>query len=337
MNRLDVVEIATGAGPRSLELCEGDVTAPSPRADLVVITAGPYDYIPVPGSLLAAMYRAQINVARYAAAPAVDRRDTLSYWLSADLTAQRPDVGFKRFLCFEPRAFTGTADVVRQLFNAISSAVVERSAIEDVVLPLVFSGTSGGLPAPKVGAAMFEAAAHWLAIGLPVRSIRVVIKDRAAADSFARVFSDFKAGLRDWLVRPPTEARHDFFISYAHEDTEAADTLVRALHQANPDLRVFLDRGSLVAGSIWQHEIFLALDASKVVIALLTPSYLRSPFCLEEFNIALIRRRSAGHEALISVYFAEASMPTYMTLPQWHDCRESDHSKLKRAAASLAI
>ena len=100
-----------------------------------------------------------------------------------------------------------------------------------------------GRPAPKEGAATLQAAAHWLAIGLPVRSIRVVIKDRAAADSFARVFSDFKAGLRDWLVRPPTEARYDFFISYAHEDTEAAETLVRALHQVNPDLRIFLGPG----------------------------------------------------------------------------------------------
>lgn len=112
--------------------------------------------------------------------------------------------------------------------------------------------------------------------------------------------------------------------------------VVEELQQLRPGLQVFFDRMTLDHGSAWQQEVYEAIDASRRFLAMFSPSYLTSKICLEEFNIALHRRRDTGQEILFPIYLYSAASPTYMrALVNYEDCREGDAGKLRQACQKL--
>jgi hypothetical protein len=94
---------------------------------------------------------------------------------------------------------------------------------------------------------------------------------------------------------------------------------------------LFVDRHRLNPGSSWQHEIFDALDVSNRVLALYSPAYVQSKVCKEEFNIAWARGRELDRQILFPMYLFTASLPTYMKLVQYVDCREGSRELLSSA------
>jgi hypothetical protein len=111
---------------------------------------------------------------------------------------------------------------------------------------------------------------------------------------------------------------------------------VEELQKLSPGLRVFFDRMTLDHGSAWQERVYEAIDASQRFLAMFSPSYLTSKICLEEFNIALHRRRDTGEEILFPIYLYSTALPTYMrALVSYEDCREGDSEKLRQACRKL--
>jgi hypothetical protein len=68
---------------------------------------------------------------------------------------------------------------------------------------------------------------------------------------------------------------------------------------------------------------------------MLSPDYLDSKVCKEEFNIAWMRARETGQDTLFSVYLYTAQLPTYMKYRNYVDCREGDRPKLAEASKRL--
>ena len=91
-----------------------------------------------------------------------------------------------------------------------------------------------------------------------------------------------------------------------------------------PDARIFYDRDVLDVGATWQINLFESIDKSEKFIPLLSPGYLESKVCLEEYNIAWIRSRDEGANIIYPVYVRSAGLPSYMKLLQYRDCREQD-------------
>jgi hypothetical protein len=56
----------------------------------------------------------------------------------------------------------------------------------------------------------------------------------------------------------------------------------------------------------------------------LTPNYLASPNCLEEFNIAWMRSRESNDLVLRPLFVADTPLPTWIRMKQYVDCREAD-------------
>jgi hypothetical protein len=88
----------------------------------------------------------------------------------------------------------------------------------------------------------------------------------------------------------------EIFCSYARSDNDDrwvehfANRLAgtyRRLTGLAPD--VFLDRESLITADIWQAKIRLALDASQVLIAVVSPSFVRSEWCRREWDAFAVR------------------------------------------------
>jgi hypothetical protein len=182
---------------------------------------------------------------------------------------------------------------------------------------------------------LIDAAVHWLEIGLPVTHLKIVEHTESKAYELKGAFSILKQRYSTATVKSTPQFKYDLFISYAHENTDEVLFLLETLQQERSDLRIFLDRNKLNAGSAWQQEIYEALDDCNKVIAVYSPDYLASKVCKEEFNIALFRHRESEQGTLVPIYLNSANLPTYMKIMQFIDCREADRQKLQNASKAI--
>lgn len=333
---LDTLKVYHGAEERLVELYQGDLTRlkPDEVVDVLVVSAFPNDYIPTPTSLIGALYWKGVSVGQLARSKAVDLRQTFSCWLSQEVASSDPGVQFKRILCFES-SWRGTPpSVVGDIFRALAPFLGGEPPMSTVAMPVVASGDQGYGVAEMLPP-LVDAAVHWMALGLPLKRLKIVAYSNFQAAQAKELF----AQLKKRHTCPPFEERqgskYDVFISYAHEDEHAADMIVKELRSLRPGVRIFMDRMSIDVGAAWQPEIFEAIDACRKVLALFSPAYLTSKVCKEEFNIAWVRSRESDEDCVYPIFLLSAPLPTYMKYRLYVDCREGDENKLRAACSKL--
>jgi hypothetical protein len=335
MTLINRISVGEAGQERAIELFSGDVSAipESEQVDLLVVSAFPSDYYPTSTSLIGALHAAGVSVQDLAKRKAVDLREFSSCWLSEPI--DKPGVHFKRLLCFEPLVRGAAPEVVGDIFRSLVPFCTGDPPIKRIAMPLVAAGDQGESPA-IILQALVDAALHWLAIGLPVDCIKIVICGNEDLVPLVAIFSKAKAEAETSGGRPAKVAhRFDAFLSYSHKDKDAADDLINLLKATMPSLRLFVDRLELKTGSAWQQHIFEALDDCHKIIPLLSPSYVASTLCKEEFNIAIIRHRESSDGVLLPVFLLSAPLPSYMKVFHFLDVREDDRDKLKLAAGDL--
>ena len=65
---------------------------------------------------------------------------------------------------------------------------------------------------------------------------------------------------------------------------------------------------SYVGGS-WQQKLYHALESSSITVALLSPAYVKSKMCNEEFRLSLARHFTDVSKYIISfVYFSRQNL-----------------------------
>ncbi len=99
----------------------------------------------------------------------------------------------------------------------------------------------------------------------------------------------------------------DFFCSYAHDDNddrwverfaEELEKTCRKLTGQKP--RIFIDRESLMTSDIWEKKIHSALEGSRVLIAFISPSYIRSEWCQREWMLFALKEAQLRQEKLLA-------------------------------------
>jgi len=343
MDLLESIDVRGRPGTR-VELWRGDLTTLSETDafDLLVVSAFPDDYAPTSGSLIGALDRKGLSVGALAADKDVDLRESFSCWLSRELTPSEPGLRFRRILCFEPLQREKPPEVVGDIFRALTPIVAEKPEIKIVALPLIAAGDQRYGVAEMV-APLVDAALHWLELGLPLDVVRVVAYRDAEAQAAREVFSEQRATYivegegseSDGAPAEAEESDYDVFISYSRVNTSESEALERCLLESHPDIRIFVDRTEIAIGSAWQPEIFENLDRTRKVVAMLSPDYLKSKVCKEEFNIAWIRARNTDSNLIFPVYLYDADLPTYMTYRNFFDCRPGDPAKILAASERL--
>jgi hypothetical protein len=333
---LDVLSIYYGAEERRIEIYYGDLTDLSPQdaVDVLVVSALPNDYIPTPDSLIGALDRKGISVKKLAQEKAADLRQAFSCWMSQEIGSVDPGIQFKRILCFEPLVRGSPPQVVGDIFRGLAPFMAGPPAVRSIAMPLVATGNYHQ-PLERIIEPLLDAAVHWIAIGFPLMQLKIVARSEVSAQNLKREFARLKEKYRDFSL-PPGHTQYDVFISYSHMDGRAANLVVEELRNKKPYIRLFFDQMTLDTGVAWQQKIYEAIDASRRVLVLLSPSYIRSKVCLEEFNITLHRRRETGQEILFPIYLYSAALPTYMSaLTSYEDCREGDSVKLGQACRKM--
>jgi len=348
MNLIDSIPVHHHGVDRAVNLYTGDLASiPAHEAvDVLVVSAFPNDYLPTRTSLIGALHRVGVSVEDLARDKEVDLRSFSSCWLSRPI--ETPGMHFRRILCFEPAHRGSAPEVVGDIFRSIVPFATGTPPVRQIAMPLVASGDQGE-PAEAMLESLVDAAAHWLAGGLTLDTIKVVLRESDATPALRATFARAKerhasaVSVPDAAVERDTSGRRgeaasrfDVFVSYCHKDKAAADQLVAALKAHRPSVRIFLDRLELRTGAAWQQHIFESLDASRKVVCLFSPDYVSSKVCNEEFNIALMRHRDVESGVLLPMYLRTAGLPGYMRMLQYEDVREGDSIKILASAEKLA-
>jgi hypothetical protein len=334
---VDTLVVNRGGPPARIELCVGDLTTlqAEDAVDVLIVSAFPDCYTPLPGSLIGALARKGISVEELARHKEVDLRQSFSCWMSPRLVNLPPGIHFVRILCFEPYARGAPAELVGDIFRSLSPFIGENPPIRTVATPIPASGYQCADP-EKMLWLLVQAAVHWMAVGMPLSRLKVCALPGPNVESLQNAFQELK---RACAPQAPTSAnsfKYDVFMSYAHADLNEVSIFEHKLTEAMPEVRLFIDRKALNPGAVWQQEIYESLDDCRKVVALLTPAYLGSKVCLEEFNIALCRNREADRQILSPVYLYSANLPTYMKVVQFFDCRECEPAKIDQVCHVLS-
>ena len=331
--------ILSGDEEKHIRLYHGDLAAiPQDEAvDLLVVSAFPNDYTPTPTSLIGALNRLGVSVLALSTDKETDLRGAFLCWLSKDLSTRFPTVGFRRILCLEAGRQDTAPQTVSHIFRAMMPFLFGEQPIQTVALPVVGAGDQGHDPEVMLRA-LFDAAAHWLARGLPVRTIKLVVYLPELVDRLRNVFNGLAGGAGSsaslTTAAPGSPGRYDYFVNYAREDSKAVDALVVGLHAANPRLRIFVDRLEMKVGASWQSEIDEALTSCRRVIPVYSPSFMDSKPCLEEFGMARVRHRESG-DLLKPIWLRPVKLPLYMQTLNYIDCQDADLDLVRDAAARL--
>src|SRR5579863_2231867 len=93
----------------------------------------------------------------------------------------------------------------------------------------------------------------------------------------------------------PSYKRTKVFISYSHKDVRYLDQLVEHLtyYERNNLIEFWSDK-KIAAGAQWHDEIKQAIEATKVAVLLISPSFLASKFIAENELPTPSSRRKRG-------------------------------------------
>lgn len=339
MKLIDEVWVQGPEGVGTVQLLVGDLARlPEQHAvDVLAVSAFPNAYNPLEGTLIGALDEVGVSVAALAAAKEHDLRDTASCWLSAPVG--KPSFHARRIMCFEPRyrSLGAAADVVGDVFRSLVPFVSAEPWVRSVAMPLLASGHQGE-PGRPMMEALVGAALHWMAAGLPLKTLKIVLYDGHDTDYVEQMAAVFRSAGNALPARPadsaPAASDYDVFLSYARKDEASARALAKRLQELAPALRIFVDRVELAAGSAWQQKIYDAVSSSRRIVCLYSPDYLTSKPCLEELNVGLLRNREEG-AVLLPAYLRSADLPAYLRAIQYEDVREGEPDRVEALASAL--
>jgi len=194
MQLLSEITLKVPAGSASIQLLQGDLSAlpKEHEADILVISAFPNDYTPLPGSLMYALHEKGLSVAALAQHKGVDMVQNLGCWLSAPLTpAQQAQFNFRQILCFEPGTEAGTPDqAVGNIFRCINNFAFDDGN-NVIALPILATGKRK-IPVHKMLTALLDASIFWLESGIPLDIIELVVHSDELAHEVLPVFQQSK-------------------------------------------------------------------------------------------------------------------------------------------------
>ena len=108
------------------------------------------------------------------------------------------------------------------------------------------------------------------------------------------------------LLRPYEGTQPYIFVSYAHKNDAAVLEIISTLQSRG--FRVWYDEG-IEAGSEWPESIASHLERAQLVLAFLSPAYLRSDNCRKEMHYALTKKKP-----VINVYLEPTELSPGMEM-----------------------
>ncbi|XP_063961430.1 uncharacterized protein LOC129269133 isoform X1 [Lytechinus pictus] len=342
----DTISVKTQSGDCSIQLCFGDITKlkQEDKVDVIFVSSFGNNYDKMTGTVIGALYEnLGIDVKKLADNKEEDLRTLYSCWWSKPLPSKTP---YNRLLCFESRRRRAgrPQELVGHAFRCLVPILKNKDA--SVITPLLSTGNQGYDPRVMLEG-MIQAAISWVKAGLPIRLLKIVVyatikddgeinflrgADRDILDKFEELKSKYESAN---LIPQEVTLEYDVYLSFSDKDQEIADKIQAQLLEEKPDIRIFTARQKVDTEVFWQEQMYERVSKSARVLTVLSSNYLASESCLEQYNIALCCNRQA-HRNLLAPFFVETvTLPTYMGLVQYADCRENMDSSIAQACRQL--
>lgn len=336
LNSLDILD---GPVRRRIALYEGELTAipPEHRADILVVSAFPNDYLPTQSSLIGALDRSGLSVGKLAAAKAHDLRLSSAFWISHAITGPAARMNIGQVACFEPRVRGEPPALVGDLFRGLFPFLDDRKD-QTVAMPILTTGDQEWSKS-LMFKSILDASVHWLARGLPIRELKIVERNHDAAVALSAAFDSFKSALPNQGVASQSHSSYDVFLSFSTQDAEAVDLAKAELLKKTGVKRVFDFRIAIDKGRSWQEEIDLAITSCRSIIAILSPSYFNSPECREELMQARLRNKRSRETVFFPVYWHDwgKELDLWLQTVNYSDCRECNRDLLVGAIRAMPL
>lgn len=189
-----------------IQLFHGDLSAlpPEHAVDVMIVSAFPNNYEPIPGTLVAAIANKGVSWEELASNKASDMRMQLGCWLSEEMPSYLQQIlNSKRILCFEPRTLSNKPEqVVSNIFRCLNNFIIpdvetketwttrQSLHIHKIAMPMLATGNqkaSVELMLP----AILTASAFWLQQGLPLTEIKLVVYNIRDVNASVGIFNWF--------------------------------------------------------------------------------------------------------------------------------------------------
>ncbi|KAH3853277.1 uncharacterized protein LOC127875226 [Dreissena polymorpha] len=343
LNPDHVIELWTQNGMYRIELLYGDITTlpRDQKVDFIMVSAFPGDYSCTSSSktvIGALKHRLGVDISKLSYEKELDLRHHFSCWLSKQVDSS---LSFDRVLCFEKRrSEMGVPAQIGEMFRVFTPVFNNKD--HSVITPLLATGNQGQSKA-AVLEAMIEAAASWIYAGLPLRVLKIVVYGTFSS----QIHETFDRLKKKHLIKNQQMKDHifnkkyDIYLLYEPSNFELGKAVEKAFLASRSDIHIYVQKKEFQKEVVWQKEIFKTLVSCKRVVALLTPQFMSSPQCLDQYNMAMCCNRLFSTEVLAPLYMETIeNLPSYMGLVQWIDCRvrkEGDTMKNKNAAACSAV
>ncbi|XP_077977077.1 uncharacterized protein LOC144432686 [Glandiceps talaboti] len=349
----DSIRVQTQTGECRIDLCFGDITKLQKKdeVDVLLLSAFPGDYCATPTSLIGALLRnLNLSVRDLARDKAEDLRRLYNCWWSRPLPKEYP---FRRILCFESnlsRYLQGhSTELIGDVFRCLVPILNNKDG--RVITPLLATGDQGKSK-PVMLKRMTEAAVNWMKAGLPLRVLKIVLYTRKVTDPNTRpdlgvefkdtlkVFSDLKKKYdsEDMEEEEETTLEYDVYLSFSDKDSAVIDNIQALLRSEKKDVKIFYEKQDLDNDSVWQENMYKVMIKCAKIVTVLSPSYLESSSCTEQYNIALCVNRKTDRHLLAPFYIEKVEfLPTYMGLVQYVDCSPRDITKLAAACQQVVV
>ncbi len=158
MKRLNLIEIETRWGYRTIELYCGDLTKVEGGVDVLAVSSFSRDYAPSPKSLIGALDgNCGISVLELSKSPEYDFRDSLGCWIAK---VNQPSQ-FTRIACVEIKGGRlEISELIENLFVALSILEMKGVNISNFALPVLGAGMQALDPEEMITALLASMKKH---------------------------------------------------------------------------------------------------------------------------------------------------------------------------------
>ncbi|XP_050404793.1 uncharacterized protein LOC126820737 [Patella vulgata] len=331
LKSLNKIVLPTRQGNCAVEFMCGDITKlpMEDKVDIVMVSAFPNDYsLGGKHTLISALYHnLDLCVATLSRKKDVDLRRNFSCWVSCPLPDHLP---YRRLVCFERIAHAGSiGEQISKIYRAFTPVFNNQDTT--VITPLLATGNQGQ-PSRAVLEMMVNGACSWILAGLPLRHMKIVIYSKNVNEIYKRdaetveLFNKLKL---KWEKIGKQKAsfnvditKYDIYMSFSPNDQMLTNKVIKKLKQIQPKIKLYTDMIAFEKDDVWQEKIYEAMIKSKRIIVILSPAYIASEECLEQFNMALCCNR-LKRKQIVAPFYIETipTLPSYILLVQYVECR----------------
>ena len=278
-------------GKKKLCVYEGDIIEYKDTINILTISAFPYHYKPVQGTMIHALKSNKgISVEDLAKNPKLDLRKLCGCWVSKKLSQTKENANIRRIGCIEmPHEQMANCSVedmllsrLQSYYKALDLLQINNVSVRHIAMPLLGTGNQKFDP-KMIAYPMIHEAIQFLKRSPYTEEIVFIERRREKAELFISAID------QSYMLSQEEQSSSQYhenimvFISYASSDRHIADLLCKKLEEHN--IRVWYAPRDIHSGN-FASAIVNAISNCSHFITIISQNSMSSEHVLNEIDLA---------------------------------------------------